>query len=81
MAKKHGKKCTKSFLIREMQIKSTLRFYLTPIRMSKIKNSGDEVLVTMWRKRNTPPLLVGLQNATTTLENQEVLQKVRNRST
>jgi hypothetical protein len=24
-----------------MQIKSTLRFYLTPVRMAKIKNSGD----------------------------------------
>jgi hypothetical protein len=26
------------------------------------------MLVRMWRKRNTPPLLVGLQNGTTTLE-------------
>jgi hypothetical protein len=24
-----------------MQIKKTLRFYLTPVRMAKIKNSGD----------------------------------------
>jgi hypothetical protein len=24
-----------------MQIKTTLRFYLTPVRMAKIKNSGD----------------------------------------
>jgi hypothetical protein len=31
----------------------------------------------MWRKRNTPPLLVGLQNCTTTLEiNLEVPQKI-----
>ena len=27
--------------IREMQIKTTLRFHYTPIRMAKIKNSGD----------------------------------------
>jgi hypothetical protein len=30
--------------------------------MAKIKNSGDR------RKRNTPPMLVGLQAGTTTLE-------------
>ena len=27
--------------IREMQIKTTLRFHLIPVRMAKIKNSGD----------------------------------------
>jgi hypothetical protein len=27
--------------IREIQTKATLRFYLTPVRMAKIKNSGD----------------------------------------
>jgi hypothetical protein len=28
-------------VIREMQIKTTLRFHLTPVRMAKIKNSGN----------------------------------------
>jgi hypothetical protein len=41
MAEKHLKKCSKSLVLREMQIKTTLRFHLTPIRMTKIKNSGD----------------------------------------
>jgi hypothetical protein len=46
MAEKHLKKCSKSLVIREMQIKMILRFYLTPIRMAKIKTSGDN---TFWR--------------------------------
>ena len=52
-----------------MQMKTTLRFYLTPVRMARIKNSGDS---RCWRgcgeKRNIPPLLVGLQACITTLE-------------
>jgi hypothetical protein len=40
MVEKHLKKCSTSLVIREMHIK-TLRFYLTPVRMAKIKNLGD----------------------------------------
>jgi hypothetical protein len=68
MAEKHLKKCSKFLVIREMQIKTTLRFHLTPIRIAKIKNSGDSTFWRGWSKRNTPLLLVGLQAGPTTLE-------------
>jgi hypothetical protein len=39
-------------------------------------------LARIWRKRNTPPLLVGLQTRTICLENNmEIPQKIENRST
>jgi hypothetical protein len=81
MTEKHLKKCSKSLVIREMQIKTTLRFHLTPIRMAKIKTSSDSTYWRQRRKKKTPPLLEGLQISTTTLEvNLEVLQKIGNRS-
>ena len=36
MTEKHLKKCPTFLAIREMQIKTTLRFQLTPIRIAKI---------------------------------------------
>jgi hypothetical protein len=41
MVKKHLKKYSISLVIREMQIKTTLRFHLTPVIIAKVKNSGD----------------------------------------
>jgi hypothetical protein len=41
MAKKHMKKCSASLVIKEMQIKIMLRFYLTPVRMTIIKSTNN----------------------------------------
>jgi hypothetical protein len=61
MAKKHMKKCSPFLAMKEMQIKTTLRFHLTPVRIAFTKNTTNN---ECWRgyggKRNLHTLLEGM---------------------
>jgi hypothetical protein len=58
IARKHMKKCSSSLAIKEMQIKTTLRFHLTHVKIAIIKNTNNNKCWGGYGKRKPHTLLV-----------------------
>ena len=68
MKNKHVKRCSTSYVIRELPIE-TVRYHYAPIRIAKLCNTENvKILVRLRDNKSIYTLLVGMQNGPAMLE-------------
>ena len=77
MTNRHVKRFSMSLFIREVQVKTTMKYHITPVRMAIINKTTKN---KCWRRCREREILVGgMQIGTATVEgSMELPQKIKN---